>query len=65
MTLAICTPIKPESIPTGILSLLCKELGDLFSDFAIRELDIILGGTIIRHERKETIVGNVELCQCC
>ena len=62
MTLAICTLIKPESIPTGILSLFSKELIDLVSDFALRELDIVLGGTVIRHERKETIVGNVELC---
>lgn len=65
MTLAMCTPIKPESIPTGILSLFCKELADLLSDFAIRELDIVLGGTVIRHERKEAIVGNVELCKYC
>lgn len=65
MTLAMCTPIKPESIPTGILSLICKELCDLVVDFALRKLDIVLGGTIIRHERKETIVGNVELCHCC
>lgn len=65
MTLVVCTPIKPESIPTGILSIFLKELIDLVTDFALRELDIVLGGTIIRHERKETIVGNVELCQCC
>ena len=64
MTLAMCTPIKPESIPTGILSLVCKGLCDLFSDFALRELNIVLGGTVIRHEREETIIGNVELCQC-
>ena len=65
MTLAMCTPIKTESIPTGILSLLCKKLLDLVLDFALRELDIVLGGTVIRHERKEIIVGNVELYQCC
>ena len=64
MTLAMYTPIKLESIPTGILSLFCKELFDLFLDIAPRELDIVLGGTIIRHERKEAIVGNVELCHC-
>lgn len=49
-----------ENDDVGILSLICKELCDLVVDFALRKLDIVLGGTIIRHERKETIVGNVE-----
>lgn len=49
-----------ENDDVGILSLFCKELCDLIVDFALREFDIVLGGTIIRHERKETIVGNVE-----
>lgn len=65
MTLAMYTPIKIESIPTGILFLYFKEPFDLLTDFAVRDLDIVLGDTIIRHERKEAIVGNVELCQCC
>jgi hypothetical protein len=49
-----------ENNDVGILSLVCKGLCDLISDFALRELNIVLGGTVIRHERKETIIGNVE-----
>lgn len=46
---------------TGILLLGLEELLDLLADFTFWNLDIILGGAIIRHERQETVVSDVEL----
>lgn len=46
---------------TGILLLDLEELLDLFADLTLWDLDVVLGGTVIRHERQETVVGNVEL----
>jgi len=44
----------------GVLLFGTEKLLDLFTDFAIRQLDIVLGGAIIRHEGQETIVSDVE-----
>jgi len=49
-----------ENNDVSVLALIGEELGDLLSNFAIRKLDIVLGSAVIRHERKETIVGNIE-----
>ena len=46
---------------TGVLALLGEELVDLVTNFTVGKLDIVLGGTIVRHEGKETIVLDVEL----
>ena len=47
--------------PTSILFFGTEELFNLLASFAIGELNIILGGSIIAHQREETVVGNVEL----
>ena len=46
---------------TGVLALFGEELVDLVSDLAIGDLDIVLGGAIIRHEGEETVVSDIEL----
>jgi hypothetical protein len=46
---------------TGVLLLDLEELLDLLADLTLWNLDVVLGGTVIRHERQETIVGDVEL----
>ena len=46
---------------TGVLALFGEELVDLVSDLAIGDLDIVLGGAVIGHEGKETILRNVDL----
>ena len=54
---SLCVPIKR----TGVLLVLLEELVDLLSDLSVRDLDVVLGGTVLRHEGKESIIGNVEL----
>jgi hypothetical protein len=46
---------------TGVLSILSEELVDLVASFAVRNLHIVLGATIIGHEGEESVVGDVEL----
>jgi hypothetical protein len=48
---------------TSVFAVVSEQFGDLVANIAIWDLDIILGGAIIRHEREETIVGDVELQQ--
>ena len=50
-----------ECVLTGILAILNEKLLDLVTDFALRELDIVLGGTIIRHEGEEAVISHVKL----
>ena len=50
-----------ETKLTGVLAILGEELVDLVTNFAIGDLDVVLGGAIIRHEGEETVIGNVEL----
>ena len=38
-----------------------EELVDLVTNLTIGELDVVLGGAIVRHEGKETILRNVDL----
>lgn len=49
---------------TGVLLLGAEKTLDLLTNFTLRQLDIVLGGTVIRHEGQEAIVGDVELLQC-
>ena len=46
---------------TGVLGLLVEELVDLLASLTIGDLDIVLGGAVLRHEGEEAVVGNVEL----
>lgn len=55
------TTLKQARELTGILLVGAEELLDLFTDFTIWHLDIVLGGTVIRHEGQETVVGDVQL----
>ena len=48
---------------TDVFAFILEELLDLVTNFALRNLDIVLGRTIIGHEREETIVGDIELHQ--
>jgi hypothetical protein len=48
-------------ILTGVLALVGEELGDLVANLTIGNLDVVLGGAVVGHEGKETVVGNVEL----
>jgi hypothetical protein len=49
------------TVLTGILLLFAEELGDFFANLALRNLDIVLGSAILRHEGEEAIVGDVKL----
>ena len=46
---------------TGILLLGLEETGDLLTDLTLGHLDIVLGVTIVVHQRKVAVVGDVEL----
>jgi hypothetical protein len=46
---------------TGVLALLVEHLVDLVTDFAVGELDVVLGGAVVGHEGEEAVVGNVNL----
>lgn len=46
---------------TGILLVSLEHLGDLLTNFTVGKLDILLHGTVIVHELKEAIVGDVKL----
>jgi hypothetical protein len=46
---------------TGVLLLSSEELVNLLANLTVRDLNIILGFTIIGHQGKKTIVRNVEL----
>ena len=46
---------------TAILAVVGEHLVDLVTNFTLRELDIVLGAAIVIHQRKETVIGDVEL----
>jgi hypothetical protein len=46
---------------TGVLAVLVEHLGNLLANFAVGELDIVLGGAVIGHEGEETVVGDIDL----
>ena len=49
------------NVLTGILLLLTEELGDLFANFTLWDLDIVLGGAVLGHEGEKAVIGDVEL----
>ena len=46
---------------TGVLLLLNEELVDSVTDLVLGDLDVVLGGAVVKHEGEETIVSDVEL----
>ena len=48
-------------IRTGVLLLVPEELLDLGANLTLGVLDVVLHGTVLRHEGEETIVLDVEL----
>lgn len=48
-------------ILTAVLLLLTEHAVESVTSLALRDLDIVLGVTVILHEGKEAILGNVEL----
>jgi len=44
----------------NIFALLSEELLDLLFDLALRNLDIVLGASVVRHKGKEAIIGNIK-----
>ena len=49
---------------TGILLLGGEEFVNLLANLSVWDLNIILGLTIIGHQREESVVGNIELVLC-
>jgi len=49
------------AVLTGLLVFLVEELLNLVTDLTLGELDVVLGGTVIRHEGEEAVVGHVKL----
>jgi hypothetical protein len=50
-----------ETTHTGVLALIGEHLGDLVANFTVGNLDVVLGGAIVGHEREEAVIGHVEL----
>lgn len=46
---------------TAILAIFGEHSVDLVTNFTLRDLDIILGATIVIHQGKETVISDVEL----
>jgi hypothetical protein len=53
--------VQISGLLTCVLLISLEELGDLVANFTVGHANIILGVTIIVHEREETIIGDVEL----
>jgi hypothetical protein len=49
---------------TGVLVLLDEELVDALANLVVGDLDVVLGGAVVKHEGEETVVSNVELVLC-
>lgn len=48
---------------TGVLLLINEELVDSLTNLVVGDLDVVLGGAVVKHEGKETVVSDVELQQ--
>ena len=46
---------------TGIFLFGFEKLLNLVANVTVRDLDIIFGGTVVRHEREEVVISNVKL----
>ncbi len=60
-SISICQRTQHGRALTGVLLFGTEEFLNLVTDFTFWHLDVILGGTIIRHEGQETIIGDIEL----
>lgn len=58
---AFTNPGKIAGLLTDVLLLLTEKLDDTLANLALGELDIVLGVTVILHQGKEVIVGDVKL----
>lgn len=58
---ALTNPGKIAGLLTDVLLLLTEKLDDTLANLALGELDIVLGVTVILHQGKEVIVGDVKL----
>lgn len=47
---------------TDVLLLFPEHQFDPVTHLTIRDLDVVLGVTVVVHEREEAVVGDVELC---
>lgn len=52
---------KIAGLLTDVLLILTEKLDDTLANLAVGELDIVLGVTVILHQGKEVIVGDVKL----
>jgi hypothetical protein len=53
--------VKISGLHTCVLLISLEKLGDFVANFTVGHANIILGVTIIVHEREEAIIGDVEL----
>ena len=51
----------PLRMLTGVFPIIGEQLGNLAANISFWNLDIILGRAIVRHEREEAVVGDIEL----
>ena len=50
-----------RSVLTGVFAFDREKLVDLVANIALRSLDIVLGGAVIRHKGEEAVISNVKL----
>ena len=46
---------------TNVLLLLTEHLDDSLTGLSVGELDVVLGATVVIHQGKEVVIGNVKL----
>jgi hypothetical protein len=49
---------------TGVLAILLEELPDLVAGLTVGNLDIVLGGSVVRHKGEEVVISDIELRAC-
>ena len=49
---------------TGIFLICAEELLDLIANLSVRNLNVILGSAILRHEGKEVVISDIQLWHC-
>ena len=50
------------AVLTSVLVLLGEETLDLFAGLAVWNLDVVLGGAVVRHEGEKAVLADVKLC---
>lgn len=58
-------PGRVAGLLTDVLLLLPEEPDDTLADLALGDLDIVLGVTVVLHQGKEVIIGDVQLERDC